>query len=55
MLILQRNSGQSIWLGNDIQIIVLGHSNGLTRIGINAPPELRIVREGIKTKKRFKK
>jgi carbon storage regulator CsrA len=52
MLILQRHPGQSIWVGKDIQIVVLGHSNGITRIGINAPVELTIVREEIKTKKK---
>ncbi len=53
MLILQRCPGQSIWIGNDIQIVVLGHSNGITRIGINAPPDVTIMREEIKTKERL--
>lgn len=53
MLILQRQPGQSIWIGKDIQIIVLGQSKGLTRIGINAPPDINIVREEIKHKKRI--
>lgn len=55
MLILQRHPGQSIWIGNEIQIVVLGHSKGLSRIGINAPPELKIVREETKIHKRLKK
>ncbi len=55
MLILQRQPGQSIWIGKDIQIIVLGHSKGITRIGINAPEELVIVQEEIKPKERIKR
>lgn len=54
MLILNRQPGQSIWIGNDIQVVVLGHSNGITRIGINAPPDVTIVREEIKTKEKVK-
>lgn len=52
MLILQRHYGQSIWIGNDIQIIVLGNSKGATRIGIKAPPEMNIVREELRDTKR---
>lgn len=52
MLILQRYPGQSIWIGNDIQIIVLGNSKGTCRIGINAPSELKIIREELKNVKR---
>lgn len=48
MLILQRHPGQSIWIGKDIEIVVLGHSKGITRIGIHAPPDLTILRDEIK-------
>jgi carbon storage regulator CsrA len=50
MLILQRYPGQSIQVGKDIEIVVLGNSKGLTRIGINAPPNINIVRREIKHK-----
>lgn len=50
MLILQRYSGQSISIGKDIQIIVLGHFHGVTHIGIEAPPEMKIIRDEIKDK-----
>jgi carbon storage regulator CsrA len=52
MLILQRHPGQSIWIGKDIQIVVLGQSKGITRIGINAPPEFSILREEIMLKQK---
>ena len=52
MLILQRHPGQSIWIGKDIQIVVLGQSKGLTRIGINAPPKCTILREEIMPKQK---
>jgi carbon storage regulator CsrA len=54
MLILQRNSGQSIWIDNKIQFVVLGHSKGATRIGIKAPPQFKILREEIMGKSGFK-
>jgi carbon storage regulator len=45
MLILKRQSGESVWIGDNIQITVLGNVNGTTRIGITAPPNINIVRE----------
>ncbi len=50
MLILQRYAGQSISIGTDIQIIVLGHYRGATHIGVVAPPEIKILRDEIKDK-----
>jgi carbon storage regulator len=50
MLILQRQPGESFWIGKDIQIVILGHFNGVTRIGIKAPPEIKIVRDEINDK-----
>ncbi len=50
MLILQRYAGQSISIGKDIQITVLGQFRGAARIGIVAPPEIKIVRDEIKAK-----
>ncbi len=53
MLILQRYPGQSIQVGKDIEIVVLSNTKGFTRIGINAPPNINIVREEIKHKYRM--
>jgi len=48
MLILNRQSGESIWIGDDIQVTVLGNVNGTTRIGITAPQKINIVREELR-------
>ncbi len=45
MLILQRRPGQSINIGENIQITILRNSNGSTYIGIKAPKKIKILRE----------
>lgn len=50
VLILQCHPGESFWIGKDIQVIVLGYFNGITHIGIEAPHEIKIVRDEIKDK-----
>lgn len=45
MLILNRRSGESILIGENIQITVLSHA---TRIGIKAPPGTQILRNELK-------
>ena len=50
MLILKRQSGESIWIGDNIQVTVLGNINGTTRIGITAPQEINIVREELRNR-----
>ena len=45
MLILKRCAGESIQIGKDIQVIILGHSLGITRIGITAPKDIKILRK----------
>ena len=48
MLILQRHPGQSFWIGKEIQIILLGHFNGVTHIGIEAPKNTKILRDELR-------
>jgi carbon storage regulator len=50
MLILQRHAGESVWIGDNIQVRVLGNVNGITRLGITAPQEINIVREELRNK-----
>ena len=50
MLILQRNPGQAFWIGKDIQVVVLGHFNGITHIGIEAPPLIKNIKDELKEK-----
>jgi carbon storage regulator len=47
MLILTRKTTESINIGNDITITVLGVSGQQVRIGINAPKETPVHREEI--------
>lgn len=45
MLVLSRRPGEAILIGEDIRIVVTRCSAGKVRFGIEAPPELAIVRE----------
>ena len=45
MLVLTRRSGESIVIGDGIRVRVLGSSATRVRLGIEAPDNVRIVRE----------
>jgi carbon storage regulator len=45
MLILKRCAGESIQIGQGIEVIILGHSLGTTSIGITAPQNIKILRK----------
>lgn len=45
MLILSRNTGQSIMIGDDVVVTVLGVKGNQVRIGLEAPKEVVILRE----------
>ncbi len=47
MLILTRRVGETIVIGQDITVTVLGVKGNQTRIGINAPKDLSVHREEI--------
>lgn len=47
MLVLARKEGQTIKIGEDIQIKVVGLENNQVRIGIEAPKEIKVIREEI--------
>ena len=47
MLILTRKVGESINIGDDITITILGVSGQQVRIGINAPKDVAVHREEI--------
>ena len=50
MLVLSRKVGERIWIGDDISVTVVRLTGGGVRIGIEAPPELAVVREELKNK-----
>ena len=47
MLILTRKSGESLMIGEDISVTVLGVKGNQVRIGINAPKDISVHREEI--------
>ena len=44
MLVLSRRPGQSILIGRDIEIVVLGSDGAQVRVGIRAPREVTVLR-----------
>ena len=47
MLILTRNTGQTINVGDDVKVTVLGIQGNQVRIGITAPRDISVHREEI--------
>ena len=50
MLVLTRRIGESVHIGDDIQVVILSSKNNQVRIGIAAPKEVPIHREEIYSK-----
>jgi carbon storage regulator len=47
MLILSRRPGESLTIGDDVVVTVVGISGNQIRLGITAPREVRVLREEI--------
>ena len=47
MLILTRRVGETLMIGDDVTITVLGVKGNQVRIGVNAPKEVAVHREEI--------
>ncbi len=48
MLILQRKIGQAIFIGNDIKITIQDISSDKVKIAIDAPKDIKIIRDELK-------
>ena len=47
MLILTRRVGETLMIGDDVSVTVLGVKGNQVRIGVNAPKEVAVHREEI--------
>lgn len=47
MLILTRRVGETICIGDDIEVVVLGVKGNQVRIGVKAPTDVEVHREEI--------
>ena len=47
MLVLTRNEGESIMIGDDVEVMIVMSEGGQVRVGINAPRSVPIVRSEI--------
>jgi carbon storage regulator len=45
MLVVTRKSGESILIGDNIEIFILDAGDGCVKIGINAPKNIRVLRK----------
>lgn len=50
MLILTRRVGETIMIGDNITVTVLGVKGNQVRIGVNAPKEVRVDREEVRAR-----
>jgi len=47
MLILSRRPGESLTIGDDVVVTVVGVKGNQIRLGITAPPEVRVLRNEV--------
>jgi carbon storage regulator len=48
MLVFSRKPGESFFIGDDVEVTLIKHANGKTRIGITAPKNLVIHRSEVR-------
>lgn len=47
MLVLSRRVGETVFIGDDIEVTILKTQGGQIKVGIEAPPEVAIVRKEV--------
>jgi carbon storage regulator len=47
MLVISRRKGESVMIGDDVTISILGNDKGNVKIGVTAPPETTVHREEV--------
>lgn len=52
MLVLNRRTGESVMIGEDIVVTILGVRGNQVRVGVEAPKEIAVDREEIYERKR---
>lgn len=55
MLILSRQPGEKIMIGDDVEIIILDISGGQIKVGVTAPKDVVILREEVAVRDKGKK
>jgi carbon storage regulator len=45
VLVLSRRAGESILIGGDVEIVILGTDGGQVRVGIRAPRDITVLRK----------
>jgi carbon storage regulator len=45
VLVLSRRAGESIVIGGEVEVIILGNEGGQVRVGIRAPREITVLRK----------
>ena len=45
MLVLSRRAGESILIGGEIEVVILGTDGGQVRVGIRAPRTIAVLRK----------
>ena len=53
MLVLSRKENERLFIGENIVVTIVRIAGGLVRLGIEAPPEIQIQREEVRTRERF--
>jgi carbon storage regulator len=47
MLVVSRKTNQSIMIGDNIEVVMLESHDGIVKIGINAPRDIKVYRKEI--------